>query len=368
MKRITLGFLILIILSSCQQKFDHRKIISLNGEWEIAKTDTFTIMPQEFTSKVPVPGLIDLANPALDTNHFYNHGTYWYKTNFTISQDYPDLVRLKIGKVRYRARVYLNNKYVGEHLYCFTSALFDIREFLNPAGEKNELLIGVGTANNLPDTVIWGSDFEKLTYIPGIYDDVNLILSGSPFISNIQAVPLIEEKKVRIVADIDDGGNDKKISFSYLIKELKSGKAVARGKAKSTDFKVSIPNCQLWTPESPFLYELTLSTGADDKIVRFGMRSFSFDTKTGRAMLNMKPYFMRGTNVCIFRFFEDPDRELLPWNNDWITRLHQQFKSMYWNSIRYCIGLPPERWYDIADSLGILLQNEYPVWTGNRIQ
>jgi len=39
---------------------------------------------------------------------------------------------------------------------------------------------------------------------------------------------------------------------------------------------------------------------------------------------------------------------------------------MHWNSIRYCIGLPPERWYDIADSLGILIQNEYPVWTGGR--
>jgi len=39
---------------------------------------------------------------------------------------------------------------------------------------------------------------------------------------------------------------------------------------------------------------------------------------------------------------------------------------MNWNSIRYCIGFPPERWYDIADSLGILIQDEYPVWTGVR--
>ena len=366
MKNLTLGLFTLIILNSFQQQLDHRKLISLNGEWEIAKTDTFTLMPQEFKSKVPVPGLVDLASPVLDTNHLYKKGIYWYKTNFTIGQDYPELVQLKIGKVIYHARVYLNNKFVGEHLYCFTSALFDIREFLNPAGENNELLIGVGTANNMPDTVIWGSDFEKLYYTPGIYDDVNLILSGSPFISNIQTVPLVKEKKIKIVAYIDEAGKDKKISLSYLIKELKSGKIVAKGKTKSEDFTVSIPDCKLWTPESPFLYELTLSTGADEKKVRFGMRSFSFDASTGRAMLNMKPYFMRGTNVCIFRFFEDYDRGLLPWNNAWVIKLHQQFKSMYWNSIRYCIGLPPERWYDIADSLGILLQNEYPVWTGGR--
>jgi len=228
MKRATLGLFILFLLSSCQQHPDQRKLISLNGEWEITKTDTFAIMPQKFESKVPVPGLVDLAKPALDTSRLYNNDTYWYQTSFTIGQDYPDLIKLKIGKVRYHARIYLNNKYVGEHLYCFTSALFDIREFLNPAGEKNELLIGVGAVNNMPDTVIWGSDFEKLTYIPGIYDDVTLILSGSPFISNIQTVPLIEEKKVRIVADIDNPVSDKKISLSYMIKELKTGKTGAK--------------------------------------------------------------------------------------------------------------------------------------------
>jgi hypothetical protein len=39
---------------------------------------------------------------------------------------------------------------------------------------------------------------------------------------------------------------------------------------------------------------------------------------------------------------------------------------MNWNSIRYCIGFPPERWYEIADSLGFLIQDEFPVWTGSK--
>ena len=25
------------------------------------------------------------------------------------------------------------------------------------------------------------------------------------------------------------------------------------------------------------------------------------------------------------------------------------FRDMQWNSLRYCIGFPPERWYEIAD-------------------
>jgi hypothetical protein len=42
------------------------------------------------------------------------------------------------------------------------------------------------------------------------------------------------------------------------------------------------------------------------------MRSFRFDPETKRAMLNGKPYFMRGTNVCIYRFFEDDARGAAP--------------------------------------------------------
>lgn len=35
---------------------------------------------------------------------------------------------------------------------------------------------------------------------------------------------------------------------------------------------------------------------------------------------------------------------------------------MQWNSLRYCIGFPPEFWYRIADEEGILIQDEFPIW------
>lgn len=361
-KLIFLLFPALCVLFSCNST-SRRQVLSLNGEWEIAKTDTFATFPSVFESTVPVPGLVDMAIPVLDTGKNYDGVVYWYRTNFTIEKNYPEVVRLVIGKAQYHTQVYLNDQFVGTHAYCFTPARFDVRQYMNPPGEENELLIGIGGLNHVSDTVIWGQDFEKLTYIPGIYDNVELILSGFPFIENIQVVPMIDEEKVRIVAGTDDGGKNTRVELTYAIRELASGKVVAQGKVKTNDFTVSIPDCQLWTPESPFLYELKLSTAADEQSVRFGMRSFTFDTQHKRAMLNGKPYFMRGTNVCIFRFFEDPDRGTLPWDDKWVIKLHEQFKSMQWNSIRYCIGLPPARWYEVADSLGFLIQNEYPVWT-----
>jgi hypothetical protein len=72
---------------------------------------------------------------------------------------------------------------------------------------------------------------------------------------------------------------------------------------------------------------------------------------------------MRGTNVCAYRFFEDAERGDRPWRKEWVRRLHEKFRSMHWNSIRYCIGFPPELWYDIADEEGFLIQDEFPIWT-----
>lgn len=365
MKNVLLLIILALLFSSCRQPGRHRKQLSLNGEWEITKTSSFEDRPSSFESKIPVPGLVDLAKPALDVNSDYDSGVYWYKKTFTIDEDYPELVKLKIGKVKYHARVFLNDQYVGEQVYAFTSAEFNIKSFLNPSGESNELRIAVGVVKDMPDSVIWGRDNEKRTYIPGIYDQVCLVLSGTPFVKSVQTAPMIETGQVRIVAEMESEGSKKEpIHLRYTIKELASGLTVAEGSSSEADFTVDLPDFQLWSPESPFLYSLHLSTGADDRTVRFGMRSFYFDPESNQAILNGKPYYMRGTNVTIGRFFEDPERELLPWDENWVTHLHAKFKDMHWNSIRYCIGLPPERWYDIADSLGFLIQNEYPIWTG----
>ncbi len=56
----------------------------------------------------------------------------------------------------------------------------------------------------------------------------------------------------------------------------------------------------------------------------FGMREFRYDTLSGMTMLNGKPYFMRGSNVTLYRFFEDEACNDLPWNSDWVRKLHQK--------------------------------------------
>jgi hypothetical protein len=298
---------------------------------------------------------------------------FWYRRSFKVDGPLPAVARLKIHKARYGTRVFLNGKLLGEHLPCFTPAVLDVREHLKGDGQQNELLVRVGAwreavSRSIPD----GWDFEKIRYIPGIYDSVELILSGAPYVENIQTVPDLEKKAVRVVATIRNPGQPVETKVACRVSEAAGGKAVGAaesaavqfeaGKKQTVDVTVPIDGCRLWSPEDPFLYRVEVSTGADTLAVRFGMRSFAFDPKTKQAVLNGKPYPLRGTNVCIYRFFEDPTRGDRPWREEWVRRLHKVFRNMHWNSARYCIGFPPEKWYDIADEEGLLIQDEFPIW------
>jgi beta-galactosidase len=351
-----------------------RVMIDLNGIWEIAEGGMDSV-PAVFQHKVPVPGLVDMAKPAFEDvgKKSPKRQAFWYRRTFTLDKAIPDVAVLKIHKAKYGTKVFLNGNLVGEHLPCFTPALLDVKPFLNEPGQRNELVVRVGAdRESLPEGMPTGWDFEKYLYIPGIYDSVELILAGAPYIERVQTVPDVKQSKVKVVAEIENTDAREFFDLHFQLREARTGRNIesgavgiadAAGKQKLTvNFDIPIKDCNLWTPEDPFLYELQLATEGDDTSVRFGMRSFRFDKETGRAILNGRTYFMRGTNVCAYRFFEDADRGDKPWRAEWVRNLHRKFKSMNWNSIRYCIGFPPDVWYDIADEEGFLIQDEFPIW------
>jgi hypothetical protein len=357
----------------CAESAAPRRVISLDGTWEIAEGGMDSV-PTRFTHTVPVPGLVDMAEPIFVEvgKKSERRQAFWYRRTFTLDGAIPPVAILKIHKARYGTKVWLNGQVVGEHLPCFTPALLDVREFLKGSGRQNELIIQVGAdRESRPTDVPSGWDFEKYLYIPGIYDSVELILTGEPHIVNIQAAPDLAKSSVRVQVTIRSGREIRMFPLDCIVREASSGRkvgqqaanpALGRNEEKTWYETIPIQDCHFWSPEDPFLYELEVSTYRDNVRVRFGMRSFRFDKDSGRAILNGKPYFMRGTNVCAYRFFEDAQRGDKPWRAEWVRRLHRKFESMNWNSIRYCIGFPPEIWYDIADEEGFLIQDEFPIW------
>jgi hypothetical protein len=368
MKTTPFLLLLAIAMLACNSPASKRVPVSLNGEWQLATSKGIHEVPETFEALVPVPGLVDLAMPAADSV-YTSDLVYWYSREFVTVESPFEICHLKINKAKYHTWVFVNDHFVGENPYSFTPTELDITSFLNAPGESNGILIAVACKNMLPPHVSDGNDFEKDFYYPGIYDDVKLIYSAAPYIQNVQCAPDLENDQLHVQAVIETESQEREYSLGYAVYELNGGRKLASGSIRvsgsQADFRIDLPGCSLWSPEDPFLYRLELETPGDSYSTRFGMRSFRFDTEKKMAMLNGKPYFLRGTNICIYRFFDDPSRTDQPWQADWPVTLHERFKSMHWNSIRYCIGFPPERWYEVADSLGFLIADEFPLWYGN---
>jgi hypothetical protein len=363
-----------------------RRILALNGLWQIAEGKMDGV-PAAFDHTVPVPGLVSLAQPA-----FIEPGpkvadrpslpqkdprrdAFWYRRTFHLDGLVPAVATLKIQKAMFGTRVILNGQPLGDHLPCFTPGYFDATKALKTG--DNELFIRVGAdRDSVGGPIPSDFDFEKERYIPGIFDTVELILSGSPHIVNVQAAPDIQAKQVRVQARLRNPGTSAvRFTMRFTVRETKSGRTagalevkpdyLAGGTEKVLDVVIPIARCQLWSPETPFLYTLEVEDGADSCTNRFGMRDFRFDPASGRALLNGKAYFMRGSNISLYRFFEDSECRALPWDEKWVHLLFQRIKDMHWNCLRNCIGFPPEEWYRIADEEGILVQDEFPLWFGH---
>ena len=74
-------------------------------------------------------------------------------------------------------------------------------------------------------------------------------------------------------------------------------------------------------------------------------------------VLNDKVIYLRGASITLHRFFGDPQCGSLPWNEAWVRRFLVDIpRQMHWNAFRICIGPAPQKWLDIADEAGILLQ------------
>lgn len=362
-----------------------RRVVSLDGTWQIAdgKMDP---VPDAFDRRVPVPGLVSLARPPFvdppgpkvaDRNKVPQkdpkRDAFWYRRTFRLDQAVPAVAVLKVRKAMFGTRAILNGRVLGDHLASFTPGYFDAKQALR-AGE-NELVIRVGADRDaVGPSIPSGFDYEKERYIPGIFDSVELILSGTPHFTQIQAVPEVATGTVRVQAALRNDGEAARTPITWIIREARSGReagrlvtegvTLAKGEERVLETQIPIKGCRFWSPEDPFLYTLEADSGSDRIQTRFGMRELRFDPATGRALLNGKPYFMRGSNITLYRFFEDSECNDLPWQSRWVRLLHERVKDMHWNCLRYCIGFPPEAWYDIADEVGILIQDEFPLWHG----
>ena len=102
-----------------------RRVIPLDGHWQVAEGG-LDRPPEAFDHSIVVPGLIDMARPAFAEvgRKSPRRRAFWYRRTFRVNGPPTDVAWLKIHKACYGTRIWLNGQDVGEHLPCFTPAIF----------------------------------------------------------------------------------------------------------------------------------------------------------------------------------------------------------------------------------------------------
>lgn len=347
--------------------------VNLNGIWEFTHGtygDTYN-EKRVFDKSILVPFPVESAlSGIMEVNAKNDDKNYWYRRTFTVPKNYKGKeILLHLGAVDWLCEVYVNGKIVGIHEGGYDAFSFNITPYLQKTAQQ-ELVIKVFDSQwaggqphgkqSLNPNGIW------YTPVTGIWQTVWLEPVAKTHLSDFLIIPDIDNEQMKIMLIPNMLSDD----MSAVVRVLADGKEVTKMKVSSFSKELQIPlkNPRLWSPESPFLYDVEIELQKGGKTVDIvksyaGMRKIALERKDGKPCiyLNNKPLFQYG--VLDQGWWPDglytaPSDEALEYDIKMV-------KEMGFNMIRKHVKVEPARWYYHCDKLGILVWQDIPNATTN---
>jgi hypothetical protein len=333
---------------------------NLNGLWDYAIRDSAAPQPAEFDGHIMVPfpvesqlsGVMRWVTPDM---------TVWYRRTFELPNA-PDDQRwlLHFGAVDWLTRVSVNGERVGEHRGGYDPFEFDITDVLRPGGEQ-ELVVSVWDPTDRGDQPRGKQVLDPhgiwYTAVTGIWQTVWL-----------EAVPDAHITALKIVPDVDAGTVTVRVSAANTAADVgvqaavsADDRVVARAESASGEpLTLGIPNAHLWSPNDPYLYQLSVRLATGDSVQSyFGMRKISIARAADghrRLFLNNEPLFQFGPLDQGWwpdgLYTAATDAALL--NDVEVT------KRLGFNMARKHVKVEPARWYYHCDRLGLMVWQDMP--------
>lgn len=336
---------------------------NLNGLWNYAIRPAGQSAPKAFDGEILVPFAVESSLSGVQKT-LGKENELWYKRTFSIPSNWKNKnILLHFGAVDWKAEIYLNDIKIGSHTGGFTPFNFDITPYIT-SGEQtltvkvwdptNESYIPRGKQVVSPEG-IW------YTPVSGIWQTVWLEPVNSKYITGVTPVADIDKNCLRVKVCTEN------TSASDIVEvTLKANnEIIARAKAVSGEsLDIYVPNAKLWTPDSPFLYDLDVALidkgKAVDKVCSYAaMRKISRARGADgiiRMQLNNKDIFMFGPldqGWWPDGLYTAPTDAALAYDI-------QKTKDFGYNMIRKHVKTEPARWYTHCDRLGILVWQDMP--------
>ena len=337
---------------------------NLNGLWDYEITKLGVNKPNFYKNKILVPFPIESSLSGVHKN-VGKDNELWYHSTFIIPKLWKGKnIILHFGGVDWKSEVWINDVYVGSHQGGYDPFSFDITSYLN--NKKNQKLVvkvwdptDEGYQPRGKQTInphgIW------YTAVTGIWQTVWIEPVNSNYIKTVNIVSNVDESNISI----------KLISSETLEKDyfeviIKDGNTIVSSVKSPVKFNldVLINNAKLWSPESPFLYDMEINLVSNGKIVDsiksyFAMRKISTrkdENGIFRLQLNNEDYFQFGTLDQGWW----PDGLYTAPSDDALKYDIIKTKELGFNMIRKHVKVESARWYYHADKIGMLVWQDMP--------
>ena len=337
---------------------------NLNGLWDYAILPQGSNMPASFAGKILVPYPVESSLSGVQKT-VGDKQELWYHRSFSTPAAWKGKnVLLHFGAVDWKADIWVNDVKVGTHVGGYTPFSFDITPFLTRSGAQ-KLLVRVWdpTDKSFQPRGKQVSDPRGIWYtaVTGIWQTVWMEPVTPTHVSHLKSIPNIDGGNLTVTASTPGSLPGDIVE----VKVLENGAVKGVGRAAAgQEIMVPVAQAKLWSPESPFLYDMEVSLlrngAAVDKVKSYvGMRKISTkQDKNGvhRLQLNNKDYFQFGPldqGWWPDGLYTAPTDEALRYD---IVKT----KDLGFNMIRKHVKVEPARWYYHCDKEGILVWQDMP--------
>jgi len=337
---------------------------SLNGLWDYAILPKGSYIPSAYEGKILVPFAIESSLSGVQKKVGENN-ELWYQRTFTVPATWKNKkILLHFGAVDWKTDVWINDIKAGSHSGGYTPFSFDITPFISKTAPQ-KLVIRVwdptdhgyqphGKQVDKPQGIMY-------TSVTGIWQTVWIEPVGQAFITGLKIIPDIDGSTISVKAETCGAQPYDCVE----VRVLDQGKVINTGKSICGQEALAyVPGAKLWSPESPFLYDIEVSLVSNgvvtDKVSSyFGMRKISVrrdENGIVRLQLNNRNYFQFGPldqGWWPDGLYTAPTDEALRFDI-------RKTKDFGFNMIRKHVKVEPARWYYHADHEGILVWQDMP--------
>lgn len=336
---------------------------NLNGLWNYAIRHRGEANVRVNDGKILVPFAVESSLSGVQKT-VGKDNELWYERTFSVPSSWAGKnVLLHFGAVDWKTDVYLNDVKIGSHEGGYDGFSFDITTYLKSGNQKLVLKVWDPTTEGYQPVGKQNTRPEGIWYTPvtGIWQTVWIEPVNQKHITELINTPDIDQSKLTVLAKTC--GTKAGDIVSVVMKD--GNKIVAQGKAAAgQDVELFVKDQKLWSPDTPFLYNLEVSLISGSKTVD-AVKSYSAMRKISAKRDQAGVWRMQLNNQDLFQFGPLdqgywPDGLYTAPTDEALVFDIKKTKDFGFNMIRKHVKVEPARWYTHCDKIGMLVWQDMP--------